>query len=362
LKALILAGGFATRLRPLSCTRPKTLFPVLNKPLLEWIFERLAKTKVEEAILAVNSQTEFFIKKSKINTYGVKTVYSRDPPGKPLGTGGPVKRAEKLLGGEPFLVLNGDIFSEINYKEVIKMHMEKSDAVATIALCEVEDPTRFGVADLKEGNRIRTFIEKPSREETPTNLVNAGVYVLSPEIFNYIPKGRKVSLEREVFTKLVREGKLYGYRFNGLWMDIGKPEDYLKLHEILLNRLSEKGEYDAEWNIKIMKPTALDEGVFIGEKSIIGPYTVLGSNVVIGRNVKIKNSVVLSGTTILDSASIEDSVIGENVKIGKNVKIRKHCIIGDYVEIKDGVTLGGNVRVCPAKEIVEDVLEPKIII
>ena len=163
LKALILAGGFGTRLRPLSCTRPKTLFPIVNKPLLQWIFERLAKNNFEEAILAVNQQTEFYIKQNRVPRYGLKVRYSRDPPRKPLGTAGPIKKAEKLIGhDEPFLVLNGDIFADFSYKEMMKNHSE-GKAVATIALYEVEDPSRYGVVDIAEDCRIRKFIEKPAK-------------------------------------------------------------------------------------------------------------------------------------------------------------------------------------------------------
>jgi mannose-1-phosphate guanylyltransferase len=223
---LILAGGFATRLRPLSCTRPKTLFPIVNKPLLQWIFERIAKNNIEEAILAVNGLTEFYIKKQRIPKNGLRIKYSIDPTKTPLGTAGPVKKAEKLLGNlEPFLVLNGDIFEDANYSEIIKKHQE-TQATATIALCKVEDPTRYGVAEMAANNRITRFVEKPAKGEAPTNLINAGIYVLNPEIFQYIPKGKKVSMEREIFPKLAEQGKLYGYTIHGLWIDIGKPGEY----------------------------------------------------------------------------------------------------------------------------------------
>ncbi|MEM3536787.1 MAG: nucleotidyltransferase family protein, partial [Candidatus Bathyarchaeia archaeon] len=159
LKALILAGGFGTRLRPLSCTRPKILFPIINKPMLQWTFEKLSKSNIKEVILAVNHQTEAYIKMHKIPKNGLSIRYSRDPFKKPLGTGGPIKKAEKLIGyEESFLVLNGDIFADVNYAEIVKMHRENS-AVATIALHTVEDPSRYGVAELTKENRIIRFIE-----------------------------------------------------------------------------------------------------------------------------------------------------------------------------------------------------------
>jgi len=343
---LILAGGFGTRLRPLSCTRPKILFPIVNKPLLQWTFERLAKNKIKEGILAANLQTEAFIKQHRIPKCGLRITYSRDPLKKPLGTGGPIKKAEKLLGHDAsFLVLNGDIF-----------------ATATIALHRVKDPSRYGVAELAKGNRIKRFIEKPPREKAPTNLINAGVYILNPEIFKYIPKGRKVSLEREVFPKLSEAGKLYGYVFDGLWMDIGKLEDYLKINEILLDTFANQQKCKTGSKVKVKKPVAVDKGVSIGEKSFIGPYAILGRNTTVGKNVRIQNSVVFPGVVISDFSSVNGAIIGENVAIGKGVKIGEGCVLGDHVKVKDNVSLVKGVSICPAKEISESVLTPKNII
>jgi len=362
LKALILVGGFGTRLRPLSCTRPKTLFPIVNKPLLQWTLERLAKNNIKEAILATNLQTEVFIKQHRIPKCGLRITYSRDPLKKPLGTGGPIKKAEKLLGHDAsFLALNGDIFANVNYIEILKMHKEKN-ATATIALHGVKDPSRYGVAELAKGNRIKKFIEKPPLGEAPTNLINAGVYVLSSEIFKYIPKGRKVSLEREVFPKLAEEGELYGYVFNGLWMDIGKLEDYLKINKVLLDSFAKQQKYKIESKVKVKNPAAFDKGVSIGENSTIGPYAILGRNVIVGNNVQIQDSVILPGTVISDFSSINGAVIGENVVIGKAVKIEEECVLGDHVKVKDNVSLVKGVSICPAKEVSESVLTPKNII
>jgi mannose-1-phosphate guanylyltransferase len=362
LKAVILAGGFGTRLRPLSCTRPKILFPIVNKPLLQWTFERFAKNNVTEAIMAANYQVEVAIKQHRIPRHGVHVAYSRDPLRKPLGSGGPIKKAEKLIGHDaPFLVLNGDIFADVNYREILKMHEEK-DAMATIALHKVEDPSRYGVAELVEDNRIRKFIEKPRKGTAPTNLINAGVYVLSPKIFERIPEGRQVSIEREVFPKLAEQGKLYGYVYDDIWMDIGKPEDYLKTNRMLLDSISCQQETQANRRAIIKIPVALDKRVSVGEKSVIGPYAVLGRNVNVGKNVKIQNSIILRETEISDSATINGAIIGEGVFIGKNVKIGKGCILGDHVRIKDNTSLAERVRVCPAKEISESVLTSKNIV
>jgi mannose-1-phosphate guanylyltransferase len=360
MKAVILAGGFATRLRPLSCTRPKTLFPVVNKPLLEWIFERLAQSNVDEAIMAVNALTQFYIKKEPPRKHGLKIRFSLDPPKTPLGTAGPIKKAEKLLGNaEPFIVLNGDIFTEINYGEMLNTHME-SNALATIALCKVEDPSRFGVAEMAGGTRIKRFIEKPKRQEAPSNLINAGVYVLSPKIFDYIASGRAVSMEREVFPKLAEEGKLCGHLVDGLWIDIGKPEEYLETNRIILDSLTSTLKQKKAKGFELKNPVALDKGVVVGEKSVIGPYAILGKNVCVGKNVQIANSVIFPDVEIGDFATLDGVIVGEGAKISKNVKLGKGCIVGDLAKIKDSIHLPEGSAVCPAKELSENILKPQV--
>jgi mannose-1-phosphate guanylyltransferase len=362
LKALILAGGFGTRLRPISCTRPKILFQIVNKPLLQWTFERLAKNNITEAILAVNYQTEAYIKQHKIAKCGVKIKYSRDPLGKPLGTGGPIKKAEKLVGHDsPFLVLNGDIFADLSYAEILNKHHEEK-AVATIALHEVKDPSRYGVVELAEGNRVKRFIEKPPRKAAPSNLINAGIYVLSSRIFNYLPKGKAVSIEREIFPKLADEGTLYGHALKGLWMDIGKPEEYLEINRTLLNSLANRQKHSTTPTVEIKNPTILGKGVSIGKNSIVGPHVVLGDNVAVRSNVRIEDCVILASVMIGDFSSVKGAIIGEGATIGKKVKIEKGCIIGDFARINNGVSLARNVSVCPAKEISESVLTSKLVI
>lgn len=353
LKALILAGGFGKRLRPLSCTRPKSLFPIMNKPLLQWTFEKLAQNGIREVILAVNKQTKFLIKQHRIRKCELRVIYSLDPPKMPLGTGGPIKKAEKLIGHDSsFLVLNGDVFADVNYTEILKEH-EDNKAVATIALHEVEDPSRFGVAEL-DGKRIKRFIEKPPRGEAPTNLINAGAYALNPKIFEYIPSGRMVSLEREIFPRLAEEGKLCGYVFSGLWSDVGKPEDYMEINKLLLNSHKDKRARKNMCKGEIVEPVALDNGVLIGEKSTVGPYAILGKNVNVGRNVHIKNAIIFPEARVLDYASINNAIIGERVVIGRKAKIGGGCILADDVKVKDNVSLIKKISVCPAKEVADN--------
>jgi mannose-1-phosphate guanylyltransferase len=318
--------------------------------LLQWIFERLAKNNVKETVLAVNQLTEFYIKQNRVPKSGLKVRYSHDPPKKPLGTGGPVKHAERFLGHEPFLVLNGDIFADINYKELMETHI-KTGALATLSLCQVEDPSRYGVAEITKSGRITRFTEKPPKGTEPSNLINAGVYVLNPEVLQLIPEGRAVSMEREIFPKLAIDGELFGHVVHGLWMDIGKPEEYLQTNKIILDAISVKRKRRRTSSFQLKEPVALDKDVSVADGAVIGPYAVLGKNVTVGKNTHIKDSVIFSGTNIGDSAWINGAIIGEEAEIGDHVKFGKGCIIADHAKITKGVSLTDDMAVCPAKVV-----------
>jgi len=372
MKALVLVGGFGTRLRPLSCTRPKHLFPIGNKPQLDWTIERLAKSGIEEVILAINYMADAYIQYYRKPKQKPKISFSRDIPlsnkraqfQRPLGTGGPIKKAEKLIERkEPFLVLNGDILTNLDYAQLIRRHRNNKKAIATIALYRVNDPSRYGVAELAKNNRILRFIEKPTREKAPSNLINAGIYVLEPEIFDYIPSGRPVSIERDVFPKLAREEKLYGYSFKGLWIDIGEPEDYLKANKLWLDQEIKKSQIGKnvriEGETEIRNPSTIDKETKIGQKSKIGPHVTLGEHVTIGKGVYIENSIVFAGTIISDFTSIKGGIIGEAAMIGSHVKMEGRCLVGDHATIRDNVTLTRGVTVCPWKEVAESVLTPR---
>ncbi|MBN1784798.1 MAG: NDP-sugar synthase [Candidatus Bathyarchaeota archaeon] len=364
MKAIILAGGVGTRLRPLSCTRPKLLFPLLNKPLLDHTLERLAETGVKGVTLAVKFMAESFMKRYGESTNGMTISYSKEKI--PMWTGGAIKYAEELIGHEDqFLVLNGDIFTTIDYRGLIHEHKE-NEAVATIALYSVEDPSRYGTVKLTDDNRITQFVEKAPLGKAPSNLINAGVYVLDPEIFDYIPAGRPVSIEREVFPKLAKQGKLFGHTFTDIWIDIGKPEDYLRANKIMLDVSTKKrligfgAKLGAE--VVINDPVMVDSGVTVGENSQIGPYVIVGRDTVLGRNVLLENSVVFPEATISDNATVRGAVIGEAVTIGENARISEGCVIGDYVTINDNITLSKHVTVCHSKEVKENVSESTNII
>src|SRR4030066_311414 len=275
-KAVILAGGFATRLRPLSCTRPKTLFPIVNKPLLQWIFERLARDGVSEALLAVNRLTGFYIKEHRVPRRGITVRYSHHPPRKPLGTAGPVKHAEQLLGHEPFLVLNGDIFADISYKEIMETHM-KTGALATLSLYNVEDPSRYGVAEIAKSGRIKRFIEKPPKGTEPSNLINAGGYVQSPGKFEL---KHPFALDKGVS---ISNGAVIGpYAVLGKKVTVGKNA---QIRDSVIFSGTKIG--DSAW-IK---------GAFIGEEAGIGDDVKIGKGCIIADHARIMKGVSLDEDT-----------------------------------------------------------------
>ena len=353
-----MAGGIGSRLRPLSCTRPKLLFPILNKPLLDWTLERLAETGTKGVTLAVKYMAETFINRYGESTHGMKITYSREKT--PMRTGGAIKYAEKLIGQkESFLVLNGDIFTNFDYKDILNTHKEEG-GIATIAIYKVDDPSRYGTVKLFGKNRVDQFVEKALRDQAPSNLINAGVYVLNQKIFEYIPSGRPVSIEHEVFPRLAKEGKLFAHEFKGVWVDIGKPADYLRANRILLDEETKKKVPPNNVNlknVKINQPIVIDTGVKVGYGSQVGPYTVIGKDVVLGENVILENSVIFSDVTISDNTSINGAIIGQGTIVGCNTTIMEGAIIGDYVTIQDNLTISRDVNICHDKTVNESVSE-----
>lgn len=316
MKALLLVGGKATRLRPLSLTRPKCLFPLAGKPIIDHILEGLSEAGVTEAILAVNNladRIETYLGQEK---YGIKLRYNLEK--EPLGTGGPIKLAEKHLQEDSFLVLNGDILSFIDYEELMKRH-ELEGCIASITLKQVDDPSRYGVVRFGERDRILQFIEKPEKD-APSNWINAGCYALNPEIFDYIPPNRKVSIEREVYPGLAAQNQLLGYRYTGKWIDIGIPADYLKADQMLSDT-----------------PT-------------------IGKNTILGKNAKVTDSIIWDHTNIGNHTTIENTVIGSNCTIGNNVRITD-AVIADNVTIDHHLIIPRGTKIWPNIHIEKSITE-----
>ena len=360
MKALVLAGGFGTRLRPLSCTRPKMLFPVANQPLLDWTLKNLSKGGVDTVVLAVNYMAEALVRYFGPTKFDLGIIYSREE--RPLGTGGPIKKAADLLqDGDSFLMLNGDIISDIDYRRLVEFHRQRG-GLATIALFQVADPSRYGAVELDGKGRILRFVEKPEPGEAPSNLINAGIYVLDPRVIDYIPEGRSVSIEQEVFPFLAKEGVLYGFEARGLWVDVGVPEDYLGANGLLLAKLDgvQVGEGSkVDESAEIFPPSSIGAGVEVGANSVIGPSTSIADHVHIGMGCRVENSIIFTGATIGDYTSVRNAIIGENATLERWVKVESGSLIGDYAVIADGVTITQGVSICPSKRIEESILEPR---
>jgi mannose-1-phosphate guanylyltransferase len=328
--------------------------------MLDWTMKNLADGGVDTIVLAVNYMAEALVRYFGPTKFDLGIIYSRE--GRPLGTGGPIRKAqEHLVDGQPFLILNGDIISDIDYRRIVEFH-KSHGAMATIALVRVPDPSRYGSVELDGDNRVVRFVEKPELGMAPSNLINAGIYVFEKEVLNYIPDGRKVSTEKEVFPLLAEEGKMYGYEIHGLWLDIGVPEAYLEANRLILERLNgeERGEDSVVHDTaKILEPTYLGASVNVGAHSVIGPNTSISDHVHIGEGCRIENSIIFPGATIGDYSSVRNAIIGENASIERWVKVESGSLIGDYATITDGVTITEGVSICPSKTVNESILQPR---
>jgi len=358
--AIVLAGGYATRLRPLTLTRPKALLPVLGKPILDWILEGLKSAGVYRVFMSVRYLADMI--KSRYGDgggLGIKIEYVEEI--NPLGDAGPVPLIVNKYGiKDPFLVVYSDIFSNINFAEVIKHHLSNSGLV-TIALTKVEDPSRYGVAVLDADNKVVSFVEKP-QGVVSSNLINAGVYVFQPQALKYFPSKTPSKLAIDVIPKVVKDGELYGYVHEGLWLDIGVPKDYLEANIKALKHFMPEGHVSNEAELSedatIIQPSFIDRNVKVGKASVIGPYAVVGYKTLIGSNSRVKNSVLLNNVVLEPAAHIEYSVVGEGTHIGKWVRISEGCVLGDEVTIGDEVYIAKNTVILPHKEVNENVETP----
>lgn len=239
-KALILAGGKGTRLRPLTYKIPKGLIGVQGKTLTEWLFELLKKYGIRDIILSIgylaDKMRDYFTDGSK---FGVNIEYVEEDPDKPLGTAGPLRLAKDMLD-DSFIVSNGDELKCINIPRMFRLHKRKN-ALATIALTTVNDPSQYGVARL-DGSRIVEFVEKPKKSEAPSNLINSGFYIIEPEVIEMIPKGKRCMLEKDIFPKLAREGRLRGFPFSGQWFDTGNFERLARARKLWKGVIVEEGD------------------------------------------------------------------------------------------------------------------------
>jgi mannose-1-phosphate guanylyltransferase len=303
-KGLVLVGGEGTRLRPLTLTTPKQMLPVAGAPMIERVVGHAARHGIDRVVLSMGYRPDAFHDAYPDGRCaGVSMEYAVEPS--PLDTAGAIKFAARSAGiDDVFVVINGDVITEIDITALVAFHHQRG-ARATIALTPVDDPSRFGVVVTEADGQVVAFIEKPPRDEAPTNLVNAGIYVLDPAVLDDIPEGR-VSIERETFPKLVSERAMFALPSDAAWIDIGTPAAYL----------------DA--NLELA-----------------GGEAVVGKGVRIDAGACVDRSVVLDGALIAKGAAVRGSVVGRRAVIGEGACVEDLCVIGDGEVVPAGVKLSG---------------------
>ncbi len=358
MKAVILAGGLGTRLRPLSINTPKSLIPVLNIPFIEYVVRRLSLHNIKDMVMAISHLAQPI--KDYLgdgSRFGVNINYTVEETS--LGTAGAVKNAACYLDDEAFVVLNGDIFTDLDISAMSALHKQHG-AKITIALTPVEDPTHYGLIETDSNNRTIRFLEKPSWEQVTTNMINAGTYIMEAEVLNSIPAQTNFSFEHQVFPPLLeREEPIYTFPSPCYWMDIGTPEKYHQLNRDLLNGKSDQFSFNVDNQVHSGKNSQIHQTA-----EITGP-AIIGDNCNIAQNVNLNGMVVIgSGINIGDSAIVEDCIIWHNTEIepGATVKrsiITSNCNIGaestilDAI-ISDNVTIAANYILKPGSKIWPD--------
>jgi NDP-sugar pyrophosphorylase family protein len=296
----------------------------------------LSSGGVDQIILAVNHLSERLKIEVDHRVGGATVAFSVEES--PLGTAGPIRLAANLLGkDEPFFAINGDIVSNIDIRSMLALHQEKN-ADATIALVSVRDSSPYGSVLTDSSGIVRKFDEK-SEVLSAANLVNAGVYVLSPSVVSSIPLGRSFSLERDVFPKLVEKGRVRAWIHEGFWYDIGRVSEYVRTNRELLERQDPKASEfaaDVEQGRQVVRPAYLGKKTRLGVASKVGPLTILSDSVTVGDEAIVRNSIVFEETTIGEKTIVEDAIIGENVVIGKGSKIGSGSIIAGQLSIPAG--------------------------
>ncbi len=372
MKVVVLAGGYGNRLRPLTNTRPKPMLPLAGKPILEYIIKSAAGEGLNDVIVTTNYLREQIIGYfGNGSEFGVKLVYPEEE--KPLGTAGSVKNSEKYLN-EIFAVIQGDNITEMKFKHLLNFHREKG-GVATIALLPVDRPHQFGIAQLDSRNRVLRFKEKPRPEEFFSDFASVGLYILEPEVLDYIPSGIEHDFAKDVFPKLLSSGeKIFGYLASAFWVDIGVPENYMKAVRWVLsrskdNRLAENAEIrkasikgpveigegtKIESGAEITGPVVIGDGCVIRRNSKISANSVIGSDVMIGKEAQVTGSLIYEETEIGESSYLNHCVVAEKCKVGPRVEIDEMSIVGAGCEIGVSAKLRKGARIWPNMRIAEN--------
>jgi mannose-1-phosphate guanylyltransferase len=327
MQVVVLAGGFGTRLRPWTYEIPKPILPMLDKTLLEHVVEVVPSDKVDEVVVAGGYKVddiEAYFKEADVS-YDVRIVRETEP----LGTGGALGNCRDVVSGQ-FVCLNGDIVSSLDMQVGLDLH-QKNGGIGTLALWEVEDPTRFGIVGLDDEQRITQFKEKPAPEEVFSNLINAGSYLFKDDIFDYIPSGRS-SLEREVFPVLAEERKLNGFSFDGYFIDAGTPKSWSLGVEASIAHERWKGgkRVDSNWHA--------DDSISIQGDSIVrNSMLSTGASIT---SAHLSKCSLLNNVQVGDNSKLNETLVGRNSTIGKNctldnVVVDHNSIVPDNTVLSD---------------------------
>jgi mannose-1-phosphate guanylyltransferase len=359
-QALILVGGEGTRLRPLTLTMPKPVVPLVDRPLIRYMIDWLARHGVDDVVMACG-----FLAAGVHDVLGEggdggpRLRYVEEPETR--GTAGAIKFAERFLD-DRFLALNGDVLTDLDLSALVRLHEER-DATATLALYPVEDPSAYGLVRRADDGEIREFVEKPEPDQIDTDEISAGAYVLERSVLDLIPEGREVSIEREIFPQLVGQG-LYGRRLDGYWMDIGTPERYLQASWDILERrvetepgarLDERGmlvERQAEIaaDARLEAPALIETRTHVASGARVGARAVVGTASEIGERAVIEESAIHRGCRVGSEAAIRGSILAAGVEVGEGASIGRGAVVGEGARIAAGATVEPGARVQPGQE------------
>ena len=348
MKAILLAGGQGTRLRPLTINTPKPIVPIFNRPFLHYQIDLVKQVReIDEVILSLNYQPQriedVFGDGSRL---GIGIRYIVEP--EPLGTGGAVKYAASGLA-DTVVVFNGDVLTQIDLAAVIDLHRRRR-ARATIVLTPVENPAAYGLVETDHDGNVRRFLEKPRADEITTNHINAGIYVLEPETFDRIPSGMPWSIERSYFPSLIERRETFvAHIYEGYWIDIGTPEKYTQVHRDIMDRRYVTMPFlDQAAGAQIVAPTAhvdegallkgpcfIDEGVVIKAGARVGPYAVLGRDTQVDENASVEGSILWPNCHVSRDATVRNAILGRNCQLGCSVSVNGNAVLGDYTTLTD---------------------------
>jgi NDP-sugar pyrophosphorylase family protein len=352
MQAVILVGGEGTRLRPLTLTIPKQMLPVAEVPMIERVVAHLASHGVTDVVLSLGYRPDAFIAAYPDSRCGGATLtYVVEP--EPLDTAGAIRFAATAARVQStFLVFNGDVLTDLDITALLAFHRQRGGE-ATIALTPVEDPSAFGVVTAGPDGRVEAFIEKPPPGTAPTNLINAGTYVLEPSVLERIPGDRRVNIERETFPALVEDGQLYAMASAGYWLDVGTPERYLAANGDLLDGTRPgppvPGARERAGGAWVLGGAVIDgkvAGSLVGRdaqvaEGAIVEGAVIGRGATVGRGAIVRRSVLLPGARVGEGAEVTESVVGPDATVGPRAQLRAFSVVGAGVAVEAGACHDG---------------------